>query len=399
MDLVELGSIMPCTAAAPMRRATTFDQTFRSKGQIQDPIFALIFILCFIVFAIVPWVDLRDPPDGRVPKFGAIVPPSSSDIMVLVSWLISAAALLSILYFVLARTCTKQFVWITCLLHVLSGTGTAVYYYTEHQYAAGMISASFTLLYVCCLWLWRSRIPLAVLYLQFAIDIIRQHTSIYAVSIIGVLLNIGITAWWSVTLAVVHGKFSQDAVNAGVDQGISDDTRGSCSDVASGFYLVFLFFTVYWVTETVKNSTHTIICGIYAACYYGMAIPDGIPRHAALSATRRTLFFSFGSVAFGSLIVAIVQTFRQFMGGLKRPGTSLCCLTHYPLYVLGVASEMIQWLAEFFNKYCFVEIALSGKSYLGSAKDSWASMKERGVDALVHVLSPHPFCPSTRHCV
>ena len=68
---------------------------------------------------------------------------------------------------------------------------------------------------------------------------------------------------------------------------------------------------------------------------------------------------SFGSICFGSLIVAIIQTLRELASQAQnqREGNILACLAQCIL-------SCIESLVEFFNRWAYVYVGLYGYSYL-----------------------------------
>lgn len=58
-------------------------------------------------------------------------------------FVLAVALVLSWTYFTLARAFTKQFIWITGILNILFGIGTAIYYFIRHYYSAAVVFAIF----------------------------------------------------------------------------------------------------------------------------------------------------------------------------------------------------------------------------------------------------------------
>lgn len=382
------------TENGDFKQGGTFNQTFPPppKNKYKDPIFALAFIACVLAFTAISGFSLNA---FRMNKQGAFNSTESftlsGNTAILLGFVIVAAVLLAALYFSLARAFTKQFIWITGIVHIVIGIATAVYYLYEKQYAAGIVFLIFALFYAFCFWSWRNRIPLAVLYLQFTLDVGKHYKSVYVVSAIGTIVSALFSAWWSVTLVAAYVKYSPNTTQNGTQNPGCSTSGGSCSNASLILVLVFLTFTAYWVTEFIKNVVHTTICGVFGAFYYGAASPEGIPKHAAKSSFRRTITYSFGSVAFGSLLVAIIQLIRQAVDMFTRyeqqSGDMLGAIFGC---ILQCFVGILQWALTYFNKYVYVEVALYGKSYLNAAKDTWRLIKQRGIDALINGMSPLP---------
>lgn len=336
-----------------------FDEKFVSPKKYNDPIFALVFIACFIAFAVISGFSLNA---FRQQNTGSIYQSNSftlnSNTAILMGFVVVVAVVLAALYFSLARAFTRQFIIITGILQILFGIGTAIFYFIEHQYGAAIVFLLFTLFYAFCFWSWRGRIPLATLYLQFTLDVGKRYKSVFVVSFLGSLVTAAFSAWWAVTLVAAYAKYSPNQTNNGTGQNPGCGAAGgSCSNASLIVVIVFLTFTAYWVTEFIKNAVHTTICGVYGAFYYGAASPEGPPKHAAASSFRRTMTYSFGSVAFGSLIVAVIQLLRQAIDMFTRYEASQGSMFGA---IAGCFLQcfvgLLQWAVQYFNKYCYVEI-------------------------------------------
>jgi len=110
-----------------------------------------------------------------------------------------------------------------------------------------------------------------------------------------------------------------------------------------------------------------------------------MPKHPTLSAFGRASSFSLGSIAFGSLIVTILDLLRLILNAAQNNANAdghpvEACLACCASCFVG----LLQSMAEYFNRYAYIEIALYGKPYIASAKDTWRLFKDRGIVALVN---------------
>jgi hypothetical protein len=286
-------------------------------------------------------------------------------------------------YFMAARVFTKQFIWATGILNIVFAFGTAIYYLIKKQWSGGIVFLIFGIFALVCFISWIPRIPFSVVMLQTAMDVARHQGHVFLVSMLGGLAAIAFAAWFAVTLVAIYVAFEPRG------QGANPACRsGGCS---TGRVIGLIFFTTfagYWITEWLKNTIHTTIAGVYGSWYFCSAGPAGMPKGSTRGAFKRAVTYSFGSISFGSLLIAIINTLRQIcsvaryregggggIGGLA--GSVVWCL-------VGCILAVLDWLITFFNRYAFSHIALYGKAYIPAAKDTWAMMKDRGIDALVN---------------
>ena len=288
-------------------------------------------------------------------------------------------------YVWLARLFPKAFIWVTGILNLCWAVGTAVFYLWRHYWSAGIVFLIFAVFLIFCFWTWISRIPFSALMLKTSIDISKRYGHVYFVSLIGGLIATGLAAWFSITLVAIYVKYEPSADNPACSAG-----GGGCSQGTVIGLIVFTTFAMYWISEWLKNTIHTIIAGVYGSWYF---YANNFPRHATRGATKRALTYSFGSIAFGSLLVAIIQFLRQALSVMRNQSMTnggLGGAMGYAVFCfLGCFVSILEWAVRFINRYAFCHIALYGKAYIPAAKDTWRMMKDRGIDALVNVRCPN----------
>jgi hypothetical protein len=140
--------------------------------------------------------------------------------------------------------------------------------------------------------------------------------------------------------------------------------------------IIFLVFSMYWTEQVISNVFHTIVSGVMATFYFvsGSGRPLGNPTAAS---AMRALTYSFGSIAFGSLIVAIIQTLRY----LVRSATNRNSLGGA---IADCFIGILEDLAKYFNYYAYIYVAIYGKPFIESAKATWELIKSRGLDAIIN---------------
>ena len=110
-----------------------------------------------------------------------------------------------------------------------------------------------------------------------------------------------------------------------------------------------------------------------------------MPKGPTRGAARRALTYSFGSISFGSLIVAIINMLRQACSiAQQTEANNGNIAAQIAFCLLQCIIGLLDWAVQFINRYAFSYIALYGKSYIGAAKDTWTLIKDRGIDALVN---------------
>lgn len=363
----------------------SFDQAFQiDKPKYNDVWAGILFLLVSAGFVVVSALAIRGYITGA---HGTGLNPKNNDFtlnsnsIILFACCLLLALVLSYGYVWLARLIPKQFIWITGILNVVWAFGTAIYYLYEKVYAAGIVFLIFAVFLTFAFYTWIPRIPFSALMLKTSIDVSKKHGHVYLVSFIGGLFATALGAWFSVTLVAIYVTYEPSTRSPHCEM----DGTG-CSRATVIGLIAYATFAMYWMSEFLKNTIHTIISGVYGAWYFS---PHNFPKGATRGAAKRTLTYSFGSVSLGSLLVAIVQFLKQICSIARSQGASeggIAGLIQTIVFcILGCILGLLEWVLEFVNRYAFAHIALYGKSYVAAAKDTWKMIKDRGVDALINV--------------
>lgn len=304
----------------------------------------------------------------------------STNTLVLFVFCLAVALVLSWGYVWVARKWPKQFIWITVILNLVMALVTGVWMVVRGS-MGGIMYLVFGVIMIFIYWSWRKRVPFSALMLATSIDVAKNFGHVYLVSLLGGIVAIALAAWYAVTVVAIFARWSPGGNPA-------CDTTGDCSDAKVTGLIVYVTFTMYWLSEWLKNTIHTTISGVYGSWYYSSR---DYPKKVTRGALKRSLTYSFGSISLGSLFVAIINFIRQLCSVLYQSQTDggfvgmaiHCCVQ----CILG----LLKWAVEFVNRYAFSYIALFGKSYFEAAKGTWTMIKDRGIDALVNVSQLLPF--------
>eukprot|EP01083_Nonionella_stella_P226563 804497_1 len=208
----------------------------------------------------------------------------------------------------------------------------------------GVIFLLLTCLYTWCIW---SRIPFAGACLSIASQIVQTYHGTVWLALITVFINfiwviIWIFAFWAYTLS---------------------------NDQPSVLIQFLLSISLYWGVNVWRNVSHTTTCGVAATWYFS----SGELFNPSKSAFKRTMTTSFGSICFGSLLVAIIQAVRAMLRSQGKGGGCAACLL-----------ACIERIMRYFNKYAFAQVAIYGVSFWQSAKATWDLFMNNGLSALIN---------------
>lgn len=370
----------------PNPNAATFDEAFAvPKPKWNDKIGLVILALIFSGYLALSIIVIRAYAQTHSFQGWGIYSGENdyslnTHTLILYAFVLATAIVLSLLYFIAARVWTKQFIWITYILHLLFSWGTAIYYLAVGYYSAGIVFIIFAALTTWWFWCSRKRIPFATIVLQTLIDVTRANPSVLIISAIGAVVAAAFGTWFAFTIVSIYVKYDPDNRNPGCMT-----TGGSCSNGKLIGLILFTIFCGYYLTEVIKNVIHVTISGVYGSWYYCSKSDQGMPKHAAMSSFRRAITYSLGSISLGSLIVSIINFIRQILSVLqqdaRQSGDTLATVI---LCFVQCCFGVLDWLVTYFNHYAYSYIALYGKAYVPSAKATWKLMQTRGIDAMVN---------------
>ncbi|OBA19131.1 protein PNS1 [Metschnikowia bicuspidata var. bicuspidata NRRL YB-4993] len=364
----------------------TFDEAFKiEKPKYNDIAFAIFFLLVVAGFVAVAGITLHAMSQVYSQQGGSIYSSLSSftlnsNTAILFGFVVVIAVVLSFLLILFARLHAKFFITTGLILNVLFGVGTAIYYFVAGYYSAAIVFLVFALLAAWFYWSCRSRIPFSATVLEITIDVMKRYKSTLVTSLIGIIVSGAFSALFSMVLVATYMKYSPDIGNPGCDI-----DGGSCSQSTLIGVLVFVFFAGYYISEVIRNIIHVTIAGVYGTWYYLANSDQGEPKYPALGAFKRAMTYCFGSICFGSLIVSIIQLIRGLVRILRNNafGDGNVC-AGCGFLILDFIIGIIEWMVKYFNHYAYIYIALYGKNYIASAKETFQLIRFKGMDALIN---------------
>ncbi|XP_033827647.1 choline transporter-like protein 2 isoform X3 [Periophthalmus magnuspinnatus] len=139
--------------------------------------------------------------------------------------------------------------------------------------------------------------------------------------------------------------------------------------IALQFYNVFLFF---WCANFVTALGQMTLAGAFASYYWAFVKPDDMPAFPVFASLGRSLRYHTGTLAFGSLILSIIQIIRVLLEYLdhKLKGAQnkfakflLCCLK--------CCFWCLEKFVKFLNRNAYIMTAIYGKNFCTSARDAF----------------------------
>uniref|UniRef100_A0A452H902 Choline transporter-like protein n=1 Tax=Gopherus agassizii TaxID=38772 RepID=A0A452H902_9SAUR len=146
-----------------------------------------------------------------------------------------------------------------------------------------------------------------------------------------------------------------------------------------GFYHKYIFifqlsnaFVFLWLVNFAIALGQCTLAGAFASYYWAFRKPADIPTCPLFSSFGRAIRYHTGSLAFGSLILAIVQLIRIMLEYLdhKLKGTQNS-FTRFLLCCLKCCFWCLEKFIKFINRNAYIMIAIYGKNFCTSAKEAF----------------------------
>ncbi|KAF9386298.1 putative choline transporter, neither null mutation nor overexpression affects choline transport [Podila verticillata] len=322
-----------------------------------------------------PYVILED---GERVAINVFMVDHSLSILVLSSIIVSFA--LSFGYFLLIQRHTAFLVKFSFLFSVFLTLALGVLQIMTGSLFWGFVSVLAGLIVLFLYKYWASRMQLSVHILRTAAAVTRKYPGTLAVAFSGLFVQIAWTTLWIFSLAVNYSVF-QRISNCRVEDN-DGRSRLTCDNNALYFVVIYFNFVMFWNTEIIKNVVHVTISGVFGVYYFFEGSPQGAPTSPTLGSAKRALTTSFGSVCFGSLLIALLQTLRYILNSLRNDSDD--GIMAFLAMCASCILSCLEGLFEIFNKFAFTQVAMYGKPFVQAAHDTWALIKDRGVDAIVN---------------
>ncbi|CAG7855020.1 Protein PNS1 [Serendipita indica DSM 11827] len=365
-------------------------QRFKPKKKWNDLPFLVFFVLTVAGFATVSGLALYSwvRASGNGGGLGgnstgnrSILNASTVYLLLLTTAL---SMVITLLYMVLLRAFPKPILHVSLILTPFGALAIAIYYFYVRYYSGAIIFIIFVVIFAFVYMGYRRRVPMAAMFLQVVIDIAKHHKmGVYGTAIIAIIAQAGLGVWFSFTIIATYTRWGNAACQVGSSV---NNSRTSCTNATLIGLIVFEFFGYLWMSQVIANVTlATLAGGPFGSWYYFGPKGQGMPPHPTRSAFLRASTLSLGSIAFGSLIVTILELIRVLLNlasqSASQDGNPIvailaCCAACFV--------GCIESLVEYFNKYAYIEIALYGKPYIKAAKDTWHLLTDRGIDAIIN---------------
>jgi len=165
--------------------------------------------------------------------------------------------------------------------------------------------------------------------------------------------------------------------------------------IAKFVWIMFCGSAAWAIMGNTENNTFWVGCGLLLLAYWGLQVLGNIALVTTYGAFGEWYYRSsarvagplcrattvhFGSICFGSLLIAMVETLHDVLDAMSNkgyfPAWTMCCINR--------CLSSIQSTFEYVNKYGFVQVAVHDVSFLSASHRALSFLKYKGLTALVN---------------
>jgi hypothetical protein len=321
---------------------------FRIRG-CKDLWAAVLFgvlVLFSIIWSIVQLASYKYTDSSFAPPSG------DDDDAVGVGWLAGVCGIAVILSLVtafalliVAQRMPVQMIYIANIVTIFVFAVSAIMAFARIDLVVGILMLVCTIFQALWLYLVRNRVPFAAALLRTSAQLMAKYKANFALNLGLCVVMLGYIVLWGYGTAAPVDRFYQGKGNGGY-----------------GFAIGLLVFILLWVSQVVPNVMHVTASGLIATWYYAGSC--NMPPHPTLASFKRATTTSFGSICFGSLIVAVIQFMRWILESSRNDDDN----NGFLRCVVDCLLRCIEDIVQYFNRYAFVHIAIYGCGYIEGAK-------------------------------
>lgn len=277
--------------------------------------------------------------------------------------------------------CPKVLIQLSLLFSLaLSALMVAVSFYYG-QIVGGIFGCIFFLLSVCyaCA-VWR-RIPFAAANLTTGLTAVKKNAGTFVLAYSITLISYGyVMLWMTATVGVYdkEGLCSQTTIETG---GKTSSTTTCAGSLAWGYFFLLLL-ALFWSQQVFQNTIHVIVAGVVSTWWFAPDEASSCCSAAVKDSFVRATTSSFGSICFGSLLVAIIQTLRAMVESARSDPDNDGCAA-FLLCIVDCLLRCLEDILEYFNKFAYIYVGMYGYSYLEAGKNVMTLFQQKGWSIII----------------
>jgi hypothetical protein len=233
----------------------------------------------------------------------------------------------------------------------------------------GIITLIFVLISIWYIYYIRNRIAFAEAHIQVGCAALQSHPSILVVAVV----MLGVQLIW---------VFLWSLMALGFEHVMNGSNNPHSKGVVGGLFAFVLLTSLFWGAFTFRNITH-----FTTACVVGQwwFVADAQRQYAVEVSIQRAFTTSFGTISFGSLIVAFLKALRVVAqineSNARRDRNILLLLVScVAVCILRIFEGFVRYL----NEWAFIYAALTGQSFRTASRSFLDLFQQRGWTMIIN---------------
>ncbi|KAL9190529.1 hypothetical protein ACHAXT_000235 [Thalassiosira profunda] len=284
---------------------------------------------------------------------------------------------LSALSLFVMSMCPKVLVQIALLFSLVMSAVMAVLSFIYGNIVGGVFGIIFFLISVCYAFaVWR-RIPFAAANLNTGLTAVKKNAGVFVLAYLITLFSLGYALLWMTATVGVYDKENLCETTT-TFQG----TTTTCSGSLAWGYFFLLLLALFWSQQVFQNTIHVIVAGVVSTWWFSPEEAGSCCSVAIKDSAIRATTTSFGSICFGSLLVAIIEALRAMAESARRDGDTDGCAA-FLLCIVACLLRCLEDMLEYFNKFAYIYVGMYGYSYLEAGKNVMTLFNQKGWSIII----------------
>jgi hypothetical protein len=229
--------------------------------------------------------------------------------------------------------------------------------------------------------------PTTAANLKTAIAAIRSQLGVAFLGLASIPVYICYWVLWIYVFAMtLSTPFMQAQTTTQSTQIVDDDDMMTLNKSYSGVWwtiVIFFLLSFFWTNQVVGNTVQATVSGTVGTWWFVPEEARGCCSPALTSSLFRSLTYSFGSICFGSLLVAIIQTLKAIVQNARQNRDQNGDCNGILLCLVECLLRLLEQAAEYFNKWAFIYVGIYGYSYIDAGKNVLTLFRQRGWTAVI----------------
>ncbi|KAI9912297.1 hypothetical protein PsorP6_009821 [Peronosclerospora sorghi] len=353
-----------------------------STAKCNDAFFAVVFLTNVVILSIIAfWKGIPSLKEDTESHDGPVAA-GHTMAWTLIALLCILATVLSLAWIKLLMTFAASMIRVALWLNVGMILGFAVTTLSVNVWAALMFLA-LGAVNVCYIYAVQNRIAFASANLKAACAGLKHSSGVFALAFVLVLHQLAWIGLWGLACLGMHRIFVE--ADPACDRELELASRGRspgglCVGLPAYAALFYMLVSVYWGQQVLQNILTCTTAGVIATWWY-----QPHAQKATVGALYRSLTTSFGSICFGSLIVAVLQALKTMADAAKRRASEenssgLACLACMAECILSCLATIMEYV----NQWAYVYVGVYGYPFRTSGKAVMDLFKTRGWTAVIN---------------